>query len=52
MQALRAIRHDFTFEIDKAPTLTVRTDIPLFEQLPPTGVYNIVAYSKGNVVAL
>jgi FkbM family methyltransferase len=45
MRALRALRPDFTFAIDKAPQLDVRLDRPLFEQLPPARVYNVVASS-------
>lgn len=45
MRALRALRPDFEFSIDKAPQLAVRLDRPLFEQLPPARVYNVVASS-------
>jgi FkbM family methyltransferase len=45
MRALRALRPDFEFSIDKAPQLEVRLDRPLFEQLPPARVYNVVATS-------
>jgi FkbM family methyltransferase len=45
MRALRAMRPDFEFSIDKAPQLPVHLDRPLFEQLPPARVYNVVATS-------
>jgi FkbM family methyltransferase len=45
MRALRAIRGDFTFTIDKAQDHRIKLDVPLFEQLPPDRVYNVVACS-------
>lgn len=45
MQALRAIRSDFTFEVDTTPPRAISADRPIFEQLPPTRVYNVIARS-------
>jgi FkbM family methyltransferase len=46
LRALRATRADFTFSIDQAPQLRPSLDVPLFEQLPPDRVYNVVACSR------
>jgi FkbM family methyltransferase len=46
MRALRAIRDDFTFTIDKAPDHRFSLEVPLFEQLPSDRVYNVVACSR------
>lgn len=43
MHALLAIRPDFTFVVDTTPAQPVTADKPLFEQLPPTRVYNVIA---------
>lgn len=45
METLLAIRRDFTFEVDTTPARRVVGDRPLFEQLPPTRVYNVIARS-------
>lgn len=45
MHALLAIRGDFTFDVDTTPARAVQPDRPLFAQLPPTRVYNVVARS-------
>jgi FkbM family methyltransferase len=46
LRALRALRPDFVFTVDKAPRLSVRLDAPLFEQIPPTArVFNVIAQS-------
>ena len=47
MQALLALRPSFTFEVDTTPTQKIRGDVPFFEQLPPTRVYNVIARSVG-----
>jgi FkbM family methyltransferase len=46
MHALLAIRPDFIFSIDKGPTPTITATRPIFEQVPPTLVYNIIARSS------
>ena len=46
MHALLAIRPDFTFDVDTTPAQTVTADKPLFEQLPPVRVYNVIARSS------
>lgn len=45
MHALLAIRSDFTFDVDTTPARSLTADRPLFEQLPPTRVYNVIARS-------
>jgi FkbM family methyltransferase len=45
MHALLAIRSDFTFDVDTTPARSVTADRPLFAQLPPTRVYNVIARS-------
>ena len=45
MHALLAIRPDFTFDVDTSPAQTVTPDKPLFQQLPPVRVYNVIARS-------
>lgn len=42
LRALRALRPDFTFTVDKAPACTLQLDRPLFEQLPSSRVFNII----------
>jgi len=46
MKQLLAIRPDVTFTIDTTPTSSVTADRPLFEQVPATRVYNIIAASS------
>lgn len=48
MQALLAIRSDFTFEVDTTPAQAVTPDRSLFEQLPPNRkrVHNVIARSS------
>jgi FkbM family methyltransferase len=48
METLRAIRGDFTFDVDTTPARRIAGDRPLFEQLPPTRVYNVIARSSGS----
>jgi FkbM family methyltransferase len=45
MHALLAIRSDFTFDVDTTPARSVFPDKPLFKQLLPTRVYNVIARS-------
>jgi FkbM family methyltransferase len=45
LRALCATRPDFTFSINHTPTPRLSLDVPLFEQLPPNRVYNVVACS-------
>ncbi len=45
VQALRAIRPDFTFGVDTSPAVALDPARAVFEQLPPTRVYNIIASS-------
>jgi FkbM family methyltransferase len=45
MHALLDIRRDFTFDVDTTPARALSPDRPIFEQLPGTRVYNIVARS-------
>ena len=46
MHALLAIRSDFTFSVDRGPTQTITADRPIFDQLSPERVYNIIARSS------
>lgn len=45
MHALLAIRSDFVFDVDTTPARSVSPDRPLFAQVPPTRVYNVIARS-------
>ncbi|NVB83392.1 MAG: FkbM family methyltransferase [Kofleriaceae bacterium] len=45
VEELRRLRPDFVFEVDTSPPTPLRTDVPFFDQFPPTRVYNIVARS-------
>ncbi len=44
MRALLEIR-DFTFEVDTTPVTALSPHVSLFDQLPPTRVYNVIARS-------
>lgn len=48
MERLRAIRSDFTFDVDTTPAQRVVAERPLFDQLAPTRVYNVIARSTGS----
>lgn len=48
MRALRAMRRDFVFEVDAMPQYRLSIDEPVFAQLPPEGVYNVIATSLGH----
>lgn len=48
MRALRAVRRDFRFEVDSPPKQRLSLDAPVFAQLPPDRVYNIIATSLGH----
>lgn len=48
MRALRAMRRDFVFEVDAMPQRRLSIDEPVFAQLPPEGVYNVIATSLGH----
>lgn len=45
MQTLLAIRRNLTFLVDTTPAVTITADRPLFDQLPPNRVYNVIARS-------
>jgi len=45
IEALLAIRR-FAFTIDTTPARSIRADRPIFEQLAPTRVYNVIAHSQ------
>ncbi len=47
MQALLALRSDFTFVVDTIPTQEIDPHRRLFDQLPPKLVYNVIARSTG-----
>jgi hypothetical protein len=47
MQALVALRPDFTFAVDTVPSRELDPERRLFDQLPPTRVYNVIAHSTG-----
>lgn len=46
MHALRAIRPDFTFTVDTTPARALDATRPIFEQLIPNDVYNVIARSS------
>jgi hypothetical protein len=46
MQALIALRPDFTFVVDTLPAREIDPDRRLFDQLPPKRVYNVIASSR------
>jgi FkbM family methyltransferase len=46
MRALRSVRPDMTFVVDTVPIQPLGDDRPLFEQLPPDRVYNVIASSR------
>lgn len=45
MQALLELRSDFTFVVDTLPARDLDPHRRIFDQLPPTRVYNVIAYS-------
>jgi FkbM family methyltransferase len=45
VQALLATGRDWDFEVDVDPLFELDPDRPLFEQLPATRVYNVIAHS-------
>lgn len=45
VEQLRQLRPDFIFDVDTSPATRLRSDLPFFEQLPPTRVYNVIARS-------
>jgi FkbM family methyltransferase len=45
VEALIEIRPDFVFEVDTTPSITLDPRRAVFDQLPPTRVYNIIASS-------
>jgi FkbM family methyltransferase len=47
MRTLLDIRPGLRFEVDTIPTCSVTAERPLFEQLPPDKVYNVIARSPG-----
>ncbi len=47
MQALLSLRPDFTFSVDTVPSRQLDPKRRLFDQLPPTRVYNVIAHSVG-----
>lgn len=46
MQALLALRSDFTFVVDTLPSHEIDPNRRLFDQLPPKLVYNVIARSS------
>jgi FkbM family methyltransferase len=48
MRALLDIRDDFTFDVDTTPARSLSADRPIFDQLPATRVYNVVARSHAS----
>jgi FkbM family methyltransferase len=46
MRRLRELRRDLVFLIDTVPARTIDSDRPVFEQVEPNRVYNIVAVSS------
>lgn len=48
MQALLALRRDFTFVVDTIPARELDPNRRIFDQLPPTRVYNVIAHSVGH----
>lgn len=46
VQALLAIRSDLAFEVDTTPAIALDPHRRVFDQLPPTRVYNIIASSR------
>lgn len=46
MHALLAIRSDFTFTVDTTPARALDAGRPIFEQLVPNDVYNVIARSS------
>jgi len=51
MQALLALRSNFRFDVDTMPSRPITPDRPIFDQLPPTRVYNIVAFSSAPTIS-
>lgn len=45
MRALRSVRSDFTFTVDKVPSLVLDPNRPVFEQIQPSTVYNVIGTS-------
>lgn len=48
IEALMEIRPGFTFHVDTTPSTTLNPHRPVFEQLPPTRVYNIIASARSS----
>ncbi len=48
IEALMAIRAGFAFEVDTTPSISLNPYRPIFEQLPPTRVYNIIASARSS----
>lgn len=46
MHALRELRRDFKFEVDTLPAREIDPERRIFDQLPPTRVYNVIASSS------